>query len=154
MSVTGTSTDPERLVTLLTRQRELYRGLRTLSERQRATISGDRPELLLEILRERQDIVAALARLNEELGPFRRNWDSAFGGLPENRRAETTELLSEINALLRTILKTDQEDSALLAARKSAISAQLAEVSGSRAVGAAYARQASSGGAVSADIRG
>lgn len=149
-----TTADPDRLVTLLTRQRDLYAALRELSERQRSTLGEDRSEQLLEILRQRQDIVSALASLNDELGPYRRNWDAAFNGLPESYRATVAGLHGEINALLRVILKTDQEDAALLAARKSAVSAQLADLGGVRAASAAYARTGSSGAALSADIRG
>ncbi len=150
--------DPDHLVTLLRRQRELYAALRALSEQQRSTLSGDRPERLLEILRERQDIVSSLSTLNEDLGPYRRNWDSTLGRLPESHRKVVGELHGEINGLLRVILKTDEEDAELLAVRKSAVSAQLAELGGRRAATVAYARTAGaagfSAGALSADIRG
>lgn len=106
--------DPNRLITLLSQQRDLYRQLGELSKKQRSMISGDRPELLLDILRDRQELVTALARLNEELGPFRRNWDTAYSALPEARRAQASEILLEINGLLRVILRTDQEDGELL----------------------------------------
>lgn len=149
-----TTADPDHLVTLLTRQRDLYSALRGLSERQRSTLGDDRAEQLLDILRQRQDIVSALASLNDELGPYRRNWDAAFNGLPEPQRATVARLHGEINALLRVILKTDQEDAALLAARKGAVSAQLADLGGARAASAAYARTGSSGAPLSADIRG
>ena len=57
--------------------------LRELSDQQRTLITGDRPELLLNILRERQTLVGALARLNERLAPFRRNWEGLYAGFPE-----------------------------------------------------------------------
>lgn len=143
--------DAKRLIELLSRQRELYRSLRALSEQQRSLISGDRPERLLTILRERQDLVSSLARLNEDLGPFRRNWDAMHAALPEAERAQASELLHEINGLLRVILRTDQEDGALLAARKQAVAAAITDVAGGRTANAAYARQANPTGAASAD---
>jgi hypothetical protein len=149
-----TTADSDRFVALLTRQRDLYAALRGLSEQQRVTLSSDHPERLLDILRQRQDIVSSLASLNEELGPYRRNWDAAINGLPESHRATVAGLHAEINALLRVILNADQEDAALLSARKSAASAQLADLGGTRAASAAYARTGSSGAALSADIRG
>jgi flagellar biosynthesis/type III secretory pathway chaperone len=133
--------DPQRLLTLLAEQRDLYRSLRDLSERQRALISSDRPEELLSILRERQTLVAGLAKLNEQLAPLRRNWDVLYQGLPAELRVEANKLLQDINALLRVILKTDQEDSALLAARKQSVGQRLRDVNGGQTANTAYARQ-------------
>lgn len=146
--------DTSRMIELLRRQRDLYRGLRELSEKQRTMISGDRPELLLSILRDRQDLVTSLARLNEELGPFRRNWDALYAGLPEPLRNEASGLLHEINTLLRTILQTDQEDSALLSARKQVIGAQITGVAGGQAANTAYGRPAGETPAGGADVTG
>ncbi len=79
---TGLS-EPHGMIALLTQQRDLYLKLRALSDQQRSLISGDRPALLLEILHERHKLVAALARLNESLSPFRRDWDANYAALPE-----------------------------------------------------------------------
>lgn len=147
-------TDADRLVTLLAEQRDLYRTLQTLSDRQRTLISGDRPELLLNILRERQDVVASLARLNEALGPFRRQWNAAYASLPESRRVEVSSLMNEISSLLRRILQTDQEDGALLAVRKSATGSQIAELTGVRAAGVAYAAPQAPAASSISDVQG
>jgi hypothetical protein len=152
---TTTPLEPARLIHLLEQQHELYRKLRELSEKQRGLISGDRPERLLSILRERQDLVAGLARLNEQLGPFRRNWDTLYGMLPEPDRARASGLLQEINALLRVILRTDQEDGALLSVRKQAVAAEIANLSGGRTANAAYGRYAGpANGPKAADVTG
>ncbi len=133
--------DSTRLIDLLTQQRDLYRSLRQLGEKQRSMISGDRPELLLNILRDRQDLVTSLARLNHELGPYRRNWDTMYSALPEQQREQASAILHEINGLLRVILQTDQEDGALLSVRQRAIEADIAGVSGGQVANSAYARQ-------------
>jgi hypothetical protein len=137
---TATS-DPKELLALLGQQRDLYRKLRELSDKQRAVISGDRPEQLLTILRDRQDLVASLARLNDQLAPYRRHWDAMYAELPEPERAAASGLLQEINGLLRVILRTDQEDGALLAARKQTVANDLAGLTGGRTANSAYARQ-------------
>lgn len=129
------------LIELLREQRDLYLRLQELSERQRTLISGDRPELLLNILRDRQSLVAALAAVNEKLSPYRRNWQSVYETLPIVTRHTATELLEEINGMLQVILQADQEDQALLSARKQAVAQSLNDVSGGRAANAAYARQ-------------
>jgi len=153
---TGTGPlDPNELIALLEKQRDLYLKLRVLSDKQRSMIAGDRPALLLEILRERQDLVASLARLNEQLAPFRRHWDVTHAALPEQRRQQASALLHEINGLLRGILQTDQEDGALLAARKQAVAADLAATTGGKTANAAYARQAGTPfGPAAADMTG
>ncbi|MEW6252069.1 MAG: flagellar export chaperone FlgN [Planctomycetota bacterium] len=155
MTTPATQLDPTRLIGLLEQQRDLYQKLRELSEKQRALIARDRPELLLTILRERQDLVAALARLNEELGPFRRQWDAVYATLPEAERARASSLLQEINGLLRVILRTDQEDGALLSVRKQAVAAEIAGLSGGRTANVAYARNSGvARGPAAADLTG
>jgi hypothetical protein len=111
--------------------------------------------LLLTILKERQDLVAALARLNDQLGPYRRNWDALYAALPEDQRTRASALLQEINGLLRVILRADQEDGVLLSSRKQAVAADLAAVAGGRAAHAAYGQpRGLSGAPAAADVTG
>jgi len=148
-------TAPENLIKLLKKQRDLYLRLRDLSARQRNLISGDRPELLLNILRDRQTLITALAKVNEQLSPYRRNWQSVCEALPEVTRHTVSSLLEEINGTLQAILMTDQEDQALLSARKQVVARSLNEVSGGRAANAAYAQHTSkTDGSGTADMRG
>jgi hypothetical protein len=147
--------DTNRLIHLLKQQRELYLQLRDLSDRQRALIASDSPDLLLSILRDRQTLVAALVRLNEQLAPYRRDWEAVQATLSDDVRQQAAQLLEEINDLLRNILRVDQEDGALLSARKQAVAQSLSDVSGGRTANAAYARQGPAQGTVtSADLTG
>ncbi len=134
--------DSQQLIDLLTRQRDVYKGLRTLSEKQRTLISGDRPDQLLGILGDRQNLVMELAQLNERMGPYRRNWSEAYDALRDDQRTLVSQLLHEINSLLRTILHTDHEDSNLLSARKQSVVKDIAGVSGGQQANQAYAQQA------------
>lgn len=144
------------LIALLTEQRDLYQRLKELAATQRAVLSSDRPERLLDVLRERQSIVTKLAQLNMHLAPYRRDWNGTYGQLPEDTRAQAAGLLDEINEMLQTILKADREDSALLSARKQAVAREMNEVSGGRAVNAAYGKQGGSTpvGGSTADMTG
>jgi len=147
--------DSERLLALLREQRDLYRKLRALSDRQRGLISGDEPDRLLNILRDRQTLVAGLVRLNDQLAPYRRDWESIHARLPDNTRDEASALLSEINEILQGILRIDQEDGALLSARRQAVARSLSDVSGGRTANAAYAQQARrTDSAAAADLTG
>ncbi len=142
MNGANTELAADRLIELLTEQRDLYQKLQELSERQRELIAGDRPEQLLGILRDRQTLVTALARVNEQLSPYRRNWQAVYKQLPQESRRRASALLEEINSKLQVILKADQEDQALLSARKQAVARSLNQVSGGRVANAAYARNA------------
>lgn len=142
------------LLTLLTQQRDLYARLQELSDRQRSLICGERPEQLLNILRDRQVLVTALARLNEDLAPFRRDWEATYAALPEPTRSAAARLLAEISGMLRTILQSDHEDGALLAARKQVIARELNEVGQTQAATNAYSRQASGGSSLAPDLAG
>ena len=154
----STNTSPvtsDGLIELLREQRDLYLRLQELSERQRKLISGDRPELLLNVLRDRQSLVTALAAVNEKLSPYRRNWQSVYEALPTVTRHTASELLEEINGMVQVILRTDQEDQALLSARKQAVARSLNDVSGGRTANAAYARQTGQAtGRGTADVTG
>lgn len=142
MKNTSQQSRVERLIELLTEQRDHYQRLRRLSEQQRSLICGDRPEQLLSILQERQALVNALTRLNAHLAPFRREWDEMYAALPETARHAAGTLLTEINAALQVILQNDQQDGDLLAAKKQLVADELSELGGSRAASAAYARAA------------
>lgn len=144
--------DADRLIDLLSRQRELYLGLRGLSDRQGTMITGDQPELLLNILRDRQQYVTALADNNRQMAPYRQNWSEVYAGLPEPLRERASALLEEINGMLSIILETDRRDSALLSARKQTVSRSLQGLADGRSANEAYAKQA--GPSRAADVTG
>jgi hypothetical protein len=147
--------NPERLMRLLTEQRELYRGLEALSQRQRSSITGDRPEALLDVLTQRQRIILALGRVNEQLAPYRERWAEAYAQLSESARRQAAALLDEINSTLRTILLADHEDGAMLSVRRQTLSRELGRTADGQAANSAYARQArTSLGGGSADMTG
>lgn len=155
MGFEWTTANADQLLTLLEQQRSLYSSLQDLSRRQRGLISGDRPELLLEILRERQTLVLSLAQLNQALGPYRQDWDERFNALPADVQTRAGSLLESINGMLEAILASDQEDGALLAARKRVVAQNLNQLVGATAAHSAYSRKVgSTSGAQSADMTG
>jgi len=112
------------------------------------------PSQLIDLLSRQRDLWTAPAKLNDERGPCRRNWDAMNSALPADQRTQASAILHEINGLLRVILRTDQEDGALLSARKQVISNELDGMSGGQMANTAYARQASSSSAGPADLMG
>ncbi|MCH8963887.1 MAG: flagellar export chaperone FlgN [Planctomycetes bacterium] len=154
MRETSGAADSERLIKLLSRQRVLYQKLKELSERQRGMISGDRADLLLGILQERQGHVNELVLLNKQLSPFRRDWDQTLASLADDARQVVSKLLAVINTLLSGILATDKEDGALLSARKQMVASELSGLSGGRIANQCYARSMPATGTSSADLTG
>ncbi|MCH7870233.1 MAG: flagellar export chaperone FlgN [Planctomycetes bacterium] len=154
MRETSGAADSERLIKLLSRQRVLYQKLKELSERQRGMISGDRADLLLGILQERQGHVNELVLLNQQLSPFRRDWDQTLASLADDARQVVSKLLAVINTLLSGILATDKEDGALLSARKQMVASELSGLSGGRIANQCYARSMPATGTSSADLTG
>jgi len=126
---------------LLGRQRDLYRALHTLAQRQRHLIAGDHPEALLDILQQRHRLVRALARLNARLTPVRDDWANATANWPEAARRLAENLLAETREIMHDVLASDEQDSQLLAARQQALSQQVRAIPDARAANRAYARQ-------------
>lgn len=146
--------DGDRLVSLLAKQRDLYRKLKELSEKQRGLIAGDRPDMLLGILQERQAHVHELTLLNQRLSSFRRDWQATLKSLTAPTKQRVSEILATINTLLCTIIQTDKEDGALLSARKQMAAAELSGLSGGRIANESYARSTPASSAGSADLTG
>jgi len=116
----GTSEmDSTEIANLLIQQRDLYRALGRLSERQRNLITSDEPERLLSLLAERQKLIEQMQTINQRLQPFQVNWRQIRTSLDEKNVRRIDDLVNEINGLLGDILKTDEADTALLSVRKS-----------------------------------
>ncbi len=131
-----------KLVELLQQQRDCYRNLKELSDRQRRLITDEDPEALLKLLAERQRLVDQLTQLNKALQPFRQEWASTYTQMTADRRGHVQEVLDDINTLLGSILLIDAEDSRLLSARKETVRSELQRTAAGRTVNAAYAAQA------------
>ncbi len=131
-----------KLIELLEQQRDCYRRLKDLAERQRRLITDQDPEALLKILGERQKLVDQLTELNQALAPFRQEWANTYTQMQSDRRQHVQEVLDDINMLLGAIMVTDAEDSRLLAAGKERIGSELREAAAGRRANTAYAAQA------------
>lgn len=140
------------LLTLLVEQRDLYQRLRDLSQRQRSLVSENRPESLLNILSDRQQLIQALAKINHRLSGYRSNWEDCYARLTPEAQRQASALLEQINLALAEILKADREDTEILSARRFAVSQELSQVGRQQAAGQAYTRRSEGRSAQSADI--
>src|SRR5437763_809465 len=127
------------LVKLLTEQRNHYRKLRSLTQRQRTLVLDDDSPALLVLLSDRQRVVDELTALNARLAPYRREWTRMYETLDPAAKRQAKELLEESNALLASIMSADHQDTATLGARRNATAATLSASRHSGRASAAYA---------------
>lgn len=117
-----------RLVELLSRQRDLYRQLKSLSDQQAGLIERGETEQLLSVLGQRQQIVDELSRLTGELGPYRENWRQLSERLATPDREQVHELIDEVETTLNAIVSQDDRDRQQLAGSREAVGQQVQKV--------------------------
>lgn len=134
----GGDADPARLVELLKHQNVLHRRLRLLADRQKAMVAEDDSQALLKLLADRQKLVEGLVGLNDKLAPYREKWTAIYNNLDEATRKCVADLLEEANSALGSILQSDRQDTAQLAARRQGMAGRLATVDAGSRASAAY----------------
>lgn len=154
MSTQQQTTTGSEIIALLTLQRDLYRRLSELGQSQRTLIADNQPEVLLQTLTERQSLINRLARLNAQLGPYRRTWDATYAGLQADQRTTVNDLLDDINQMLRSILQNDREDTQRLAAQKESAGAALRDVKTHTNATAAYGAPSTASTTIAPDVTG
>ena len=130
--------DAAEVLDLLNRQLGLYVKLREMGERQRSLISQDDPTALLGLLGERQRVVEELAKLDTEMAPLRRDWQTIAPTLPAEARDRASRAFQQARQLLEAIIAADQRDSTLLSTRKDSVGNTLRTIDAGRQACAAY----------------
>lgn len=126
------------LVTLLTRQRDHYRELKSLSDRQQTLVAAGQPEQLLSVLGQRQTHVEALTTLNEQLAPLRPRMSEVAETAPAAVRDTLRGLVDEVQELLEAIIAQDEQDKQRLAQGRDAVKQELGKLSRTPAALSAY----------------
>ncbi|MEM1446464.1 MAG: flagellar protein FlgN [Planctomycetota bacterium] len=130
--------DATTLVDLLTRQRDHYRQLKSLSDQQQALVAQGQPEQLLSVLGQRQSHVEALTNLNEQLAPLRPRMSEVAESAPAGVRDSLRQLVDEVQALLETIITQDEQDKQRLTQGREAVRQELGKLSRTPAALSAY----------------
>lgn len=130
---------------LVRNQRDLYRSLHRLAERQRRLIAADDPSALLSLLSQRQSLTRSLVELGQRLAPYREDWPATSESLDPSHRREVQDMLDEARDLLGQIIAADEEDARLLTARKAKAAADLTTFRSGRQAVCAYASAARGG---------
>lgn len=135
------------LLELLEQQRRVYHQLHELSRRQGDLVQAGDAETLLSLLASRQGLIDELARLNERLEPYKRDWGMKWGGVDEMTRHRVHDAIGQVHHLLEAIMKQDDADRAALSRQRGEVAGQLGQVSRGAAMNKAYGRPADGGGA-------
>jgi len=145
MNASGLVEDGQRLTALLTRQRDLYRELYELANRQESLVVSNDTDGLLSLLSSRQRLVDRLMDLNESLVPMRAQSERILATMPPQQREEVRALVGQVNDLLGTILKRDESDTATLSQRRNRIQQELQQAATGQQANRAYASQSVDG---------
>jgi hypothetical protein len=127
MSADISATQGQELLRLLREQREVFRQLEHLAQRQKTLIIEDNPQPLLELLAERQRLVNRLVRLSRQSTLHRQRWPHLSEAMQCEDRRQADALMADINGMLEDILAADAHDCAALAGRKNALAGELNE---------------------------
>ncbi len=126
------------LIELLTAQRNHYRKLKSLSDRQQQLVADGQVESLLSVLAERQGHVDALSRLNEQLAPHRASMTGLAERAQPAQREQLRALVDDVQTLLDQIIRQDEQDKDTLTAERDRVKTQVKKVNIVPAALAAY----------------
>ena len=100
--------DVPEVLQLLTRQRDLYKQLEILSQKQAKLVELGQTEALLTVLSERQYLVDSLMELNASLQVYRQRWDAISAQMSQMVKDKVNGLVDEVEKLLTAIMGRDE----------------------------------------------
>lgn len=146
--------DAEQVLALLEHQRDEYRMLKSLADRQRVLVKSSEPERLLSILAERRRHVERLTDINEQVKQLRLRWSGIYATMAEAQRREADGLIREVQTTLADILAGDEQDAKLLSARMAGARLESAALAESKRAYAAYGHATAQAARVVAQTEG
>ena len=137
----------------LQEQVSCYQRLARLAEVQHEHVQQGQIEGLLEVLQKRQVVLDQLARLEQSIGPAKRQWAAYVARLPASDRATAESLLAETRRLLEQITAADRDDVMVLQHQKLSLGRQIGKTDAARQVNRTYAAAAYGGKVPRMDVR-
>ncbi len=128
----------EKVVSLLTRQRDLYLRLKDLAYSQRKLVDKSDPEMLLKVLANRQRIIDQLSLIDRQLRPLREDWQKISGCFSDAQRNNVNLLIDQVKNTIEDILNRDKKDTETLTYKKNEIAIELKKARTGRQMGKAY----------------
>jgi hypothetical protein len=130
---------PSEIIDALQEQVTCYRKLARLAEAQREHVQQSHTEALLGVLRNRQEILDQLSRLESIVMPAKRRWSEFLGEVESDVRSRAEQMLAETRRLLEQIMASDRTDVLALEQRKLNIGKEIRQASGARRINRNYA---------------
>ena len=144
----------QRLLASIERQVVLCATLEEATKRQADWIEGDRVEVLLAALVQRQGVIDELARLHADLEPYRVAGDGLWLRLEAWDRARVDSAWTRVREVVTRVLESDEQDRRRLQDGRDRLGRQLSDLATGRATNRAYATTGSApAGAVGRDTR-
>lgn len=129
------------VLSMLERQRDLYRELKSQADRQEQLIATGATDQLLTLLADRQKLIDGLGQVSASLSPYRSRIaaiaDQASGDIGEQMRG----MVEEVRELLEAIIERDEKGKADLAAARDRVGGQIRQAAGAVAAAGAYGGQ-------------
>jgi hypothetical protein len=139
------------VISALSEQVEWYRRLAKLAELQHVYVQHEQTEELLGVLGQRQEVLNEVARLEEVVGPARKQWGGYVAGLEGDERSIAEGLMAETRRLLEEITSSDRNDALVLQQRKLNLGKQITQAKAARQVNRNYASAAYGAGKANVD---
>jgi hypothetical protein len=130
------------IILALTEQVGCYRRLAKLTEAQHEHVQNSATEALLDVLRDRQQVMDQLSGYERIIGPAKQQWAQYASRLNTESRALAESLLAETRTLLEQITNADRDDVLALQQRKLNLGRQLQQTAVARQVNRNYAKSA------------
>ena len=122
----------------LRRQRDKYREMSAVVERQQAVLSGSDLDALVALVERKRVLMAEIEELERALRPDRERWAEIRKGLDASARREAEATIAETKAILAALVKLEDEGRALLEERQASAAERIQAVLRRRKAGRAY----------------
>ncbi len=132
----------ESVILALEEQLACYRRLARLAEAQREHVQQSHMEALLDVLKNRQEVLDQLARLEGVISPAKKRWTDFLEEIESEARRHAEEIVAETRRLLEQIMASDRTDALALQQRKLNLGKQINQASGARQINRNYATAA------------
>jgi hypothetical protein len=130
------------VILALEQQLACYRKLARLAEAQREYVQQSHVEALLEVLKNRQEILDQLKVIESVIGPAKKRWTEFLQEIDPESRARAEKMFAETRRLLEQIMASDRNDALALEQRKLNLGKQIRLASGARQINRNYAAAA------------
>ena len=117
----------------------IYRRMMELTRNQSETLRAGVCPALLELVKAKEEELGRLARLEQTLGPARRNWIGLRDRAPAAVQGEVQAAVGRVGTVLRALLDLEEEEARSLAARRDETIAQIRRLDAARKIRGAYA---------------